>query len=368
MITPACIVGRVVLKKRVMPHSTSQENEFFAAICHNESELVLRLLAMGCEVNAFFENGLMPLMVAARAGADDVLEVLLQEGADARVVDAEGRNALNWLCRSGQGCHSYLERHTEPARKLLAAGADPYCCDTAGDSAFWHACRYGLSNVLRLIHAHSPLPLETRHRSGDTPLLMASRHMYRSRRHMTSNVVTLLVGIGCDCEARGADGKAPQELCRYADWIEWSPAATPHQRQRMLAVPPFRSGRRYRTGIRFGPRPGVDTSTPLAADKRGNTALHHAARLGETDAAARLIDAGAVVDVPNRSGATPLMLAARCGHWHVGALLLAHGADMHRKDCQGRTSIQQAAMAGNRRLLSMMGAVGIIVDKRRENR
>lgn len=351
-----------------MLHVTTPEKEFLAAICHNESELVQRLLAMGCEVNATFSHGLTPLMVAARAGADDVLEVLLQSGADAQAVDAEGRNALNWLCRSGQGCHSYLERHTEPARKLLAAGADPYCCDTAGDSAFWHACRYGLSNVLRLIHAHSHLPLEARHRSGDTPLLMASRHMYRGRRHMTSNVVTLLVSIGCDSEARGADGKTPRELCRYADWLEWTPAETPRQHQRMLAVPAFRSGRRYRTGIRFGPRPGVDTSAPLAADKRGNTALHHAARLGDTDAAARLIDAGAVVDAPNRSGATPLMQAARCGRWRVGSLLLAHGADMHRPDCQGRTPIQQAALAGNWRLLSMMGDVGIIVDKRRENR
>lgn len=350
-----------------MQHTTSLEKEFFAAICHNESELVLRLLAMGCEVNAFFENGLTPLMVAARAGADDVLDILLQGGADAQVVDAWGRNALNWLCRSGQGCHSYQERHTEPARKLLAAGADPYRCDTEGDSAFWHACRYGLSNVLRLIHAHAPLPLEARHRSGDTPLLMACRHMYRGNRHMTSHVVTLLVSIGCDCSARGADGKTPQDLC-YADWMEWTPAETPRQRQHLLAVPSFRTGHRYRTGVRFAPLPGVDTSAPLATDARGNTALHHAARLGDTDAAACLIDAGAVVDAPNRSGATPLMQAARCGRWRVGSLLLAHGADMHRKDCQGRTPLQQAALAGNWRLLSVMGCNGIIVDKRRKNR
>lgn len=350
-----------------MQHTTSLEKEFFAAICHNEGELVLRLLAMGCGVNEPFANGLTPLMVAARAGADDALEVLLQSGANARVVDPAGRNALNWLCRSGQGCHSYLERHTEPARKLLAAGADPYRCDNEGDSAFWHACRYGLSNVLRLIHAHSPLPLEARHRSGDTPLLMACRHMYRGRRHMTSHVVTLLVSIGCDCEARGADGKTARELC-MVDWMEWKPAETQNQRQRMLAAPPFRTGRRYRTGIRFCPLPGVDTGNPLSTDARGNTALHRAARLGDTTAAARLIDAGAVVDATNRSGATPLMQAARCGRWKVGALLLACGADMHRRDCQGRTPYQQAQQAGNWRLFSMMSDNGIIVDKQGKNR
>lgn len=344
-----------------MLHVTSLEKEFIAAICHNESELVRRLLAMGCGVNSRFENGLTPLMAAARAGADDVLEVLLQSGADARAVDAEGRNALNWLCRSGQTCHYYLERHTEPARKLLAAGAEPYRCDTSGDSAFWNACRLGLSNVLRLIHAHAPLPLEARHRSGDTPLLMASRHD-------ATQVISLLVEMGCDCGARGADGKMPQELCSLAKWLKWKPTLTGSRRKQLLAEPPRRTGRRYRTGVRFEPVPGVDTSDPLATDARGNTALHHAARLGDSDAAAHLIDAGAVVDAPNRSGATPLMQAARCGRWKVGSLLLTHGADMHRKDSQGRTPIQQAARAGNWRLLSMMGGSGIIVDKRGKNR
>lgn len=344
-----------------MQHATSLEKEYFAAICHNESELVQQLLAVGCEVNKSFENGLTPLMAAARAGADDVLEVLLQSGADARAVDAEGRNALNWLCRSGQTCHYYLERHTEPARKLLAAGAEPYRCDTSGDSAFWNACRLGLSNVLRLIHAHAPLPLEARHRSGDTPLLMASRHD-------ATQVIPLLVEMGCDSEARGADGKTPRQLCSIAKWLDWQPTLTESERKQLLAAPPFRTGRRYRTGVRFEQVPGVDINAPLAADARGNTALHHAARLGDSAAAARLIDAGAVVDATNRSGATPLMQAARCGRWKVGAMLLAHGADMHRKDCQGRTPIQQAALAGNWHLLSIMGGSGIIVDKRDKKR
>lgn len=347
-----------------MQHTTSLVRELFDAICHNEGELVQRLLSMGCDENSPFSNGLTPLMVAARAGADAALDTLLQSGADARAVDADGRNALNWLCRSGQTCHSYAERHTEPARKLLAAGAEPYLCDSSGDSAFWLACRYGLHSVLRLIHAHSPLPLESRHPGGDSPLLMACRHAYRSARHATSRVVELLVEMGSDSSARGADGKTPQQLYRLAEYMSWKPKMEPEHRAAWLAAPPPRTGSRYRTGIRFTPRPGVDTTSPLSADARGNTPLHHAARLGDYAAATRLLNAGAVPDVPNRSGATPLMLAARCGQWRIGALLLAHGADMHRKDCQGRTPYQQAQLAGNWRLLSMMGNQCMLVDKR----
>ena len=337
-----------------MLHATSLEKDFFAAICHNDRETVQKLLASNCLVNTFFANGLTPLMVATRAGADAALDALLQWGADARAVDTDGRNALNWLCRSGQTSHYYSERHTEPARKLLAAGADPYQCDTAGDSAFWNACRYGLCDVLRLIHAHSPLPLEARHTNGDTPLLMASRHAWRDSRHATSKVVELLVEMGSDCSARGADGKTPLQLCRFAEYMKLPPRMEPDLCAHRFAAPPPRAGRRYRTGVRFGKKPGVDTGNPLSTNAKGNTPLHHAARQGDYAAAARLLDAGAVIDAPNRSGATPLMLAAQCGQWRVGSLLLAHGANMHQRDGQGRTPFQQARLAGNYRLLSMM--------------
>ncbi len=52
----ACMPGAAVLPRRVMLHVTSLEKEFIAAICHNESELVRRLLAMGCGVNSLAGN------------------------------------------------------------------------------------------------------------------------------------------------------------------------------------------------------------------------------------------------------------------------------------------------------------------------
>lgn len=333
-----------------MVHATSSDDELFAAICHNEADTVLKLLAAGCEVNKPCANGLTPLMVAARAGADDALETLLQAGAEVNTTDAQGRDALNWLCRSGLTSHYHTERHVRPARLLIQAGALPYREDGDGDSTFWLSIRYGLEGVLRLIHLlHRPLPLEARHRSGDTPLLHAARHAYASDRCYTDRVLWPLLKLGSDTHATDATGRKFSELYpyyRYENRTDWyKPGWQPDMPE---PVP------RKRPELQAAAATNAATCDPHARDSRGCTALHHAARQGHYEAAATLLRRGADTEATTPSGATPLMLAARCGRWRVGALLLAHGADMHRQDRHGNCALNMARAAGNYRLYGMM--------------
>lgn len=319
------------------------QDELFAAICHNEADAVLKLLAEGAEVNSHFPHGLSPLMVAARAGAHAVIPVLLSWGADVTATDKQGRTAFHHLCRYGLGSHYHIAAHTESARALLAAGADAYCRDAEGDSPFRLACRRGLTSVLKLIHAHSPIPLDARDANGDTPLHLAVRNSY--------NNVHFLLNIGCDPHAPGADGRS---VCEMEDlsyeiaqsrtragiseeqWHKWY-IAPPE--------PPSKQSTDYTAWAR--------TADLHAADKRGYTALHHAAVQGLYKAAVILIERGAEIDAAARSGATPLMLAARAGRWKVGHLLLAHGADAYRQDCRKLNACDYARRAGNYRMSAL---------------
>ncbi len=333
-----------------MVHATSSDDELFAAICHNEADTVLKLLAAGGEVNKPSANGLTPLMVAARAGADDALETLLQAGAEVNTTDAQGRDALNWLCRSGLTSHYHTERHVRPARLLIQAGALPYREDSDGDSAFWLSIRYGLEGVLRLIHLlHRPLPLEARHRSGDTPLLHAARHAYASDRCYTDRVLWPLLRLGSDTHATDATGRKFSELYpyyRYENRTDWyKPGWQPDMPKPVS---------RKRPELQAAAATNAAACNPHARDSRGCTALHHAARLGHYEAATTLLRRGADTEATTPSGATPLMLAARCGRWRVGALLLAHGADRHRRDRHGHCALDMARAAGNYRLYGMM--------------
>src|SRR5690606_33107296 len=65
---------------------------------------------------------------------------------------------------------------------------------------------------------------------------------------------------------------------------------------------------------------------PRVAEAEGNTPLHHAARSSDPGVAALLLDAGAEVDVPNRSGLTPLGVACSCGNWRLARFLLENKA------------------------------------------
>lgn len=319
------------------------QNELFAAICHNEHEAVQKLLAEGAEVDAVFPNGLSPLMVAARAGAHAVIPLLLNHGADVLARDAQGRTPFHHLCRYGLGSHYHREAHTESARALLAAGADAYLCAADGDSPFRLACSRGLRCVLKLIHAQSPIPLDDRDANGDTPLHLAVRNSY--------NNVHFLLNIGCDPHAPGADGRSVYEIgdlsyeiaqrhtrngCSEEQWHKWY-IAPPE--------PPSKQSTDYTAWAL--------AADLHAADKRGYTALHHAAVQGLYDVAVILIERGAEIDAAARSGATPLMLAARAGRWKMGHLLLASGADAYRQDCYKLNACDYARRAGNYRMSAL---------------
>jgi hypothetical protein len=63
-----------------------------------------------------------------------------------------------------------------------------------------------------------------------------------------------------------------------------------------------------------------------AADRNGLTALFEAVRLGNTDVARALLDAGADPDVRYRVFGTPLDVAERQGNAEMAGLLRSHGA------------------------------------------
>lgn len=67
----------------------------------DHGEVLKLLLKHGAEVNARDPSGMTALMVAARAGRDDLVQILLDAGADVTAKDIFDRTALDWAERSG---------------------------------------------------------------------------------------------------------------------------------------------------------------------------------------------------------------------------------------------------------------------------
>ncbi len=99
------------------------------------SELIPVLLEYGADVNFRTEEGLTPLLVAARRRNATDISVLLEAGADVHVADKEGNTPLH-LAISG--------REATAAGLLLNAGADPEKKNKKGETVFDRISDYKL--------------------------------------------------------------------------------------------------------------------------------------------------------------------------------------------------------------------------------
>ncbi len=80
-----------------------------------------------------------------------------------------------------------------------------------------------------------------------------------------------------------------------------------------------------------------------AKDKRGDTALIRAARVGHADRIKALIAAGADVNAKDEDGITALMQAAFYTNADIVKALIAAGADVNARDKNGKTALMLAA-------------------------
>jgi ankyrin repeat protein len=170
--------------------------------------------------------------------------------------------------------------------------------------------------------------------AGDTALHMAAAAFSRP-------MAELLVRHGADCRARNRRGAEPIHYA--ADGGRRDPRAQAGVIEYLISI-------------------GAE---PNALDKTGVAPLHRAVRGRSLEAVRALLDGGAAVRQPNKSGSTPLHLAvqntgksgsgsdeARQQQAAIIKLLLARGARPTDKDSQGKTVNQAVRSVWIRELLS----------------
>lgn len=82
------------------------------------------------------------------------------------------------------------------------------------------------------------------------------------------------------------------------------------------------------------------------------TALHMAARFGRLEVASALLDCGARLDVPDRSGETPLRRAVNLNKLEIARLLVSRGANIEAPGSKGLTPLQAAKSIEMKRILA----------------
>ena len=144
------------------------EPQLWKAAKNGQYDILQKLLQAGANPNKIeLHGGEFPLLLAAMKGQKNIVQLLLQRGAKPNVGNQYGNTPLHWAAR--------LDRKAV-VKQLIDGGADP-----------------NIGNIW-----------------GQTPL-------YKAVQHGKKDVVKLLVDIGADKSIADEDGKSPLTLAQEKD-------------------------------------------------------------------------------------------------------------------------------------------------------
>ncbi|XP_033725516.1 E3 ubiquitin-protein ligase MIB2-like [Pecten maximus] len=264
--------------------------------------------------NCTFKN-LTPLMISAHEGHEDVVKLLVDNGAKVNATNPENTTAL---------LSAIAGKKEAVAAYLVQKGANVNVANMHGRSTAHTAAYEGMNNILKMVLEKGCNP-NNRDSDGDTPLHDAI--MKRNDR----GVNLLLSHPKLDHKVTNQRGFNP---------LQWAAF----------------KGNEFATERILAKAPGI-------VDIRktdGHSALHIAAINNHSEIANLLILKGkATVDIKNKGDLTPLHLAAHQGYLETVQVLLQHGASVTVTDDDGDTPLHLAL--GGRRdgtadpLLTLLG-------------
>ncbi len=335
------------------PAARSGNRALHLAVGMAEPEVVQLLLDAGADPDARNRDGETPLIWAARGGRGDVVTLLLNRGADLEVRGGQqGWTALSWAETSGHTEVAELLRNhgaseaTEANRRLaeavrrgqleetraaLDAGANPNASALFGGPVLLDAIRTGPPETVRLL-----MEAGARHPRG--PLGHSGLHLAVSQQRFA--VAQVLLEFGVDSIEVGlvtgaAAAGATSWITRFVDAGN---------------DPSEENGAPLRAAARNGSPEvisqllelGVD---PDAPDPYDRIPLGQAAAFGHLESLRLLLEGGARVDgLPGRL--SPLMTATHAGNADLVRLLLEHGADPRLLSPDGHSLPELAAASG----------------------
>lgn len=324
--------------------ATSADDDLLDAARAGDVAAVASFISEGADVNGARGDGLTALHVAAQAGHEGVVEMLIQSGADVhRTTRIGAYTPLHLAAQAGadRAVRRLLDAGSEvdpvttnsgvtplhlaaaaidgevAVEMLLSAGADPNVREiTSGQTPLIFAAGAGRAEAVRALLRSGADPGVSTAAIDVRQHVIADRDAGRFLRRTIANMK----------EAEGGDNEWEPTPEQVRDAVE-------AQRAYLRSGEPYRE---YDADELVSYRPdypgGPDVARPpyretLVGRTGGMTALLHAAREGHVDVADALLDGGADVNQVSADHTSPLLIAALNGQFDLALRLVERGAD-----------------------------------------
>jgi len=323
---------------------------------HGDSAMATELLRAKANVTSRTRIGAYtPLHIAARTGSSPVVRALLAAGSDVKATTTSGATALHFAAAAG---------NADVVKALLSKGADPNARESSwGQTPLVFAAEYGRAAAVQVLMKHGADPsIRTRvmNLSDDAARDQAAEKKRRAvliafeppARHdsaeadfkksldaakaATRATAPRTAADSANPQGGGQGGRGNQLPVR-----EPRGPFTPEQIQTAID-----SGRAVMMADKLPSdsvkeqvdtlNGGVEGYIKQVGSVGGLTALHHAVRQGNLDAAMALLDGGANInDTSLVDGTTPLLMAIINGQFDVAIRLVERGANPNLVSASG---------------------------------
>ena len=315
---------------------------------HGDSAMTAELLRARANATARTRIGAYtPLHIAARTGSPAVVRALLAAGSDVKATTTSGATALHFAAAAG---------NPDVVQALLSKGADPNARESSwGQTPLIFAAEYGRAAAVRVLMKHGADPsMRTRvmNLSDDAARDQAAEKKRRAvlisfeppARHdsaeadfkksldaakaATRAAAPRTAADSANPQAGGQGGGRGNQLPVREPRGPFTPeqiqAAIDSGRAVLMAAKLPTDSVKEQVDTLNG---GVEGYIKQVGSVGGLTALHHAVRQGNIDAAMALLDGGANInDTSLVDGTTPLLMAIINGQFDVAIRLVERGA------------------------------------------
>ena len=265
----------------------------------------------------------------------EVVEVLIDAGADIEAKNVEGRSPLHFASISGE---------LTTVKMLVKAGADVRATDAERATCLMFAAYHGHTDTVRYLVCLPEVDLNHQGTKNYTAL-----HVAVERKH--ADVVQVLIDAGADIETTGDRGRLPLHLASRLGQLTTVKMLVKAGADVRAADP-----RRYTCLIQAAHFGHTDTVRYLVSlpevdldhqQSNNKTSLHAAVLEKHADVVQVLIDAGADIETKNDNGRSPLHLAITSGELATVKMLVEAGADVRATDATRETCLTLAAYFGH---------------------